>query len=54
MQHTAVLDHDPGGRSGSDHPTATDGKQAGKAPATSELLARANLGDQAAWEDRCS
>jgi DNA-directed RNA polymerase specialized sigma24 family protein len=51
MQHAAVLDSDPDDRIGTDYRTATDGNQGGEEPTTSELLARAGMGDQVAWDN---
>lgn len=50
MQRVAVLDRDPGGQLSADQQTATDGNQAGEEATASELLARAGMGDQAAWD----
>jgi DNA-directed RNA polymerase specialized sigma24 family protein len=49
MQHTAVLDSDLHSQLGADHQAAADGNQTGAEPTASELLARASVGDQAAW-----
>jgi DNA-directed RNA polymerase specialized sigma24 family protein len=49
MQHTAVLDSDLHSQLGADHQAAADGNQTGAEPTASELLARASVGDRAAW-----
>jgi DNA-directed RNA polymerase specialized sigma24 family protein len=50
MPQAAVLDRDLHGRIGPSHRGAKEGNQAGKDANASELLARASLGDQLAWD----
>jgi hypothetical protein len=49
MQHAAVLDSDLDGRIDADR-RAREANQAGEAMTASELLARASVGDQVAWD----
>jgi len=49
MEHAAVLDSDLHRQLGANHRTR-EPHQAGEATTTSELLARASMGDQAAWD----
>jgi DNA-directed RNA polymerase specialized sigma24 family protein len=50
MEHAAVLDSDLHRQLGADLQAATDGNQAGEEATASELLARASVGNQVAWD----
>jgi DNA-directed RNA polymerase specialized sigma24 family protein len=50
LRQQTVLDSYLDGGIGPDHPASAEGNQAGEQPTTSELLARASVGDQVAWD----